>query len=230
MKYCFLALMFFIGSAAFAQKWQPGYFYDIKGNKVPGLIQQGQTGKGPIKNEGFIIYKDNPKATEIKLSASDIKYYVMGKDSFIVAHPPSYETWPKAEIDFVKVELDEPLKLYVYYGGSSGSGGGGGFRVSPSFSGGIGTGGYGGGGVGVSLGGGGGGGNGGTRGATYYFGEGISNMSQVTPINFTDVMTDIMADEPQAVEAIQSGKFNITKIDGLIKYYRALKEMRAKQN
>jgi len=228
MKYSFFACMLFFGTAAFAQKWQPGYFYDIKGNKVPGLIQQGQSGKGPIKNEGFIIYKDNAKANEIKLSARDLKYYVMGKDSFIVAHPPSYETWPKAEIDFVKVELDEPLKLYVYYGGSSGSGGGG-FRVSPSFAGGIGTGGYGGGGVGISLGGG-GGNNGGTRGATYYFGEGVSGMSQVTPMNFVDVMTDIMADEPQAVEAIQGGKFNITKMEGLIKYYRALKELRAKQN
>lgn len=226
MKYSFFACLLLFSTAVSAQKWQPGYFYDIKDNKVSGLIQQGQSGKGPVKNEGFIIYKENNKANEIKLSARDIKYYVMGKDSFIVAHPPSYETWPKAEIDFVKVELDEPLKLYVYYGGSSGSGGG--FRVSPSFSGGIGTGGYGGGGVGISLGGG-GGGNGGTRGATYYFGESVSSMSQVTPMNFVDVMTDIMADEPQAVDAIQGGKFNISKIEGLVKYYRALKEQRAKQ-
>ncbi|WP_295768413.1 hypothetical protein [uncultured Mucilaginibacter sp.] len=214
--------------SAFSQKWQPGYFYDTKGNKVIGFIQPGQSGKGPIKNEGFIFYKENAKANEIKLSASDIKYFVMGRDSFIVAHPPSYETWPKAEIDFVKVELDEPLKLYTYYGGSNGSGGG--FKVSPSFSGGIGTGGfggYGGGGVGISLGS--GGGRGGSKGATYYFGESVSGMSQVTPMNFVDVMTDIMADEPQAVEAIQQGKFNITKMEGLIKYYNALKSARSKQ-
>ncbi|MDT3405513.1 hypothetical protein [Mucilaginibacter terrae] len=230
MKYLLLSALTLITCTAFAQKWQPGYFYDVKGNKVPGLIQQGQSGKGPVKNEGFIIYKENPKANEIKLSARDLKYYVMGKDSFIVAHPPSYETWPKAEIDFVKVELDEPLKLYVYHGGSSGSGGGG-FRVSPSIGGGIGTGGFGGGGVGISLGGGGGGGGGGAynRGATYYFGENVAGMSQVTPMNFIDVMTDIMADEPQAVDAIQQGKFNISKMDGLLKYYRALREARAKQ-
>ncbi|WP_345951486.1 hypothetical protein ABDD95_08630 [Mucilaginibacter sp. PAMB04274] len=204
--------------SAFAQKWQPGYFFDTKGNKVPGLIQIGQTGKGPIKNEGFIIYKDNPKANEIKLSASDIKYYVAGKDSFIVAHPPSYETWPKAELDFVRVELDEPLKLYVYQGGSSG----GGFKLSPSFSGGFGTGGYGGGGVGISLGGGGGNGGYSTR-ITYYFGASVGEMSQVTPMNFVDVMSDIMGDEPQVVEAIQKGKFSINKMDNLIKYYKDVK-------
>ncbi|MFD1255340.1 hypothetical protein ACFQ3S_00905 [Mucilaginibacter terrae] len=206
---------------AFAQKWQPGYFLDIKGNKVPGLIQTGQTGKGPIKNEGFIIYKDNAKSNEIKLSASDIKYYVAGKDSFIIAHPPAYETWPKAELDFVKVELDEPLKLYVYNGGS-GSGGGGGFRVSPSFSGGIGGGGYGGGGVGISLGGGGGNGGYNIR-TTYYFGAGVGEMSQVTPMNFAEVMSDIMADEPQAVEAIQKGKYSLNKMQNLLTYYRELK-------
>lgn len=202
-----------------AQKWQPGYFYDTKGNKVPGLIQSAPGGKGPIKNEAFIIYKDNAKSNEIKLSASDIRYFVAGKDSFIVAHPPSYETWAKADIDFVKVELDEPLKLYAYHGGRSG---GGGFRVSPSFAGGIGTGGYGGGGVGISLGSGGGGGS--SSRITYYFGASVGEMSQVTPMNFVDVMSDIMGDEPQAVEAIQRGKFNINKMEALLNYYRKLKE------
>ncbi|CAM3832281.1 hypothetical protein MUGA111182_12200 [Mucilaginibacter galii] len=224
MKYSLIICFITLTSAAFAQKWQPGYFYDIKGNQVPGLIQHNPGGKGPIKNEGFIIYKDNPKANEIKLSASDIKYYVIGKDSFIVAHPPSYEVWPKGDLDFVKVELDEPLKLYTY--GSS-SGGGGGFRVSPSFSGGFGTGGYGGAGVGINLGSGGGGGGRSSR-VTYYFGTGVGDMSQVTPMNFIDVMTDIMADEPQAVEAIQQGKFNITKMLGLVNYYKQLKTSRKK--
>jgi hypothetical protein len=209
--------------SVYAQKWQPGYFFDVKGNKVPGLIQANPGGKGPVKSEGFIIYKDNPKANEIKLSARELKYFVAGQDSFIVAHPPSYETWPKAELDFVKVELDEPLKLYTY-NGSSGKGGGG-FRLAPSFSGGFGTGGYGGGGVGISMGS--GGNNGGyARGATYYFGTSVGDMSQVTPMNFVDVMTDIMADEPQVVEAIQQGKFSLNKMNNLLNYYRKLKAAR----
>jgi hypothetical protein len=223
MKISILLALILSTSATFAQKWQPGYFYDTKGNKVSGLIQSKPGGKGPVKNEGFITYKDNPKANEIKLSASDIRYFVAGKDSFIVAHPPAYEVWPKGDLDFVKVELDEPLKLYTY-GGSSG--GGGGFRVSPSFSGGIGTGGYAGGGIGINLGSGGNGG--GSSRITYYFGTGVGDMSQVTPMNFVDVMADIMVDEPQAVEAIQQGKFNITKMQGLINYYRQLKTSRNK--
>jgi hypothetical protein len=55
-------------------------------------------------------------------------------------------------------------------------------------------------------------------------------MSQVTPMNFIDVMTDIMADEPQAVEAIQQGKFNINKMPGLINFYQKLKASRSKPN
>jgi uncharacterized protein YneR len=223
VKVLFTFCCLFVSLLANAQKWQPGYFFDIKGNKVPGLIQVAPGGKGPVKNEGFIIYKDNPKANEIKLSASDLKYFVAGKDSFVVAHPPSYETWAKAEFDFVRVELDEPLKLYVYGGGSSG--GGGGFKVSPSFSGGFGTGGFGGGGVGINIGSG-GGGNGYNRGATYYFGASTGEMSQVTPMNFVDVMCDIMGDEPRVVEAIQQGKFNLSKMPALIKFYKDVKASR----
>ncbi|UEG51709.1 hypothetical protein LLH06_12115 [Mucilaginibacter daejeonensis] len=216
--------------SARSQKWQPGYFMDIKNNKVPGLLQLGGGGKGPIKNEGFIIYKDNAKANEIKLSASDLKYFVMGKDSFIVAHPPSYESWSQ-ELDFVRVELDEPLKLYVYGGGASRGSGGGGFKVRPSISTGFGTGfgGYGGGGIGIGIGSGGGGG-GYSKGATYYFGESASQITQVTPMNFKDVMSDIMADEPQAVELIQGGKTNLDHMQSLIKYYRDLKALHAKEN
>jgi hypothetical protein len=221
MKHLFLlsSLLLINCTFAFAQKWQPGYFLDIKGNKVIGLIQPNPSGKGPIKNEGFIAFKDDAKAKEMKLSASDMRYFVAGQDSFIVAHAPNNEAWAKVELDFVKVELDEPLKLYVYRGSSSG---GGGFRLSPSFGGSIGGGGYAGGGVGISLGGGGGSG-GGRSGTLYYFGEKTTEMSLLTPENFSDVMSDIMADEPQAVEAIQSGKYRYNKLPALIDFYKKLK-------
>ncbi|WP_158826291.1 hypothetical protein [Mucilaginibacter lacusdianchii] len=205
--------------SAKSQKWQPGYFFDTKGNKVPGLIRTNPSGKGPIANEGFIEYKDNEKAKEIKLSASDIKYFVAGRDSFVVAHAPQNESWAKHEFDFVKVELDEPLKLYVYGGGSKG---GGGFKIRPDVGFGIGGGsygGYGGGGVGISL----GNGGGGSSRITYYFGATPAELSQITPQNFVDVMSDMMADEPQAVEAIQTGKYRLDKMQALIAYYRKLK-------
>ena len=51
-----------IAVSAKSQKWQPGSFTDIKGNKVTGLIRENPSDKGPIKNAGYIEYKDDSKA------------------------------------------------------------------------------------------------------------------------------------------------------------------------
>src|SRR3569623_1502939 len=139
--YCCLMLLTAI--AANAQKWQPGSFTDIKGNKVTGLIRENPTNKGPIKDEGYIEFKDDSKANPYKLSASDLKSFMIGRDSFVVAHAPGNSNWSKKELDFVQVALDDETKLYVA-DVATGKGGGGGLgsRVQPEFGGGIGTGGY----------------------------------------------------------------------------------------
>jgi hypothetical protein len=155
--------------SAKSQKWQPGYIVDTRGQKVEGLINPNPSGKGPIKDEGFIVYKADKKATETRFSASDIKAFVVGRDSFVVAHAPNNQTWSKQELDFVKVELDEPtLKLYKLNGGA---GGGGKFGFRPNISIGTGAGSYGGMGGGISVGSG-GYGNGSQSSAkiTYYYG------------------------------------------------------------
>src|SRR5438445_1465319 len=90
-----------------AQKWLPGSFTDIKGNKVTGLIRKNPSNKSPIKDEGFIEFKDDSKANPYKLSASDLKSFSIGQDSFVVAHAPGNSNWSKKELDFVKVALDE---------------------------------------------------------------------------------------------------------------------------
>lgn len=212
-----------IAVSAKSQKWLPGSFTDIKGNKVTGLIRENPTNKGPIKDEGYIEFKDNSKANPYKLSASDLKSFMIGRDSFVVAHAPGNSNWSKKELDFVQVALDEETKLYVA-NVATGSGGDGGLgsRVQPEFGGGFGTGGYGGfgGGVGINLGGGAG------RGkviTTFYYGANTAVMQQLTPINFKDVMSDIMGDEPDVVDKIQSGQFNIYNIDKLIAYFKQVK-------
>jgi hypothetical protein len=96
--------------SAKSQKWQQGSFTDVKGNREAGLIRTNPSGKGPIKGEGFIEFKDNEKTNPYKLSASDLRSFVVGQDSFIVAHAPANESWNKEETDFVKVVLDEPIK------------------------------------------------------------------------------------------------------------------------
>lgn len=206
---------------AHAQKWLPGSFTDVKGNKVTGLIRENPSNKGPIKDEGFIEFKDDSKANPYKLSASDLKSFSIGQDSFVVAHAPGNSNWSKKELDFVKVALDEETKLYVADVGT-GSGGQRASRVTPEFGGGIGTGGYSGfgGGVGINLGGGGG------KGKvirTYYYGSNTATMQQLTPMNFKDVMSDIMGDEPDVVDKIQTNQFNIYNMDKLLAYFKQVK-------
>ncbi|MGZ3832875.1 MAG: hypothetical protein ACXVB0_05090, partial [Mucilaginibacter sp.] len=122
-----LIILFFMLTyvSAKSQKWQPGTFTDIKGNIVTGLIRENPSNKGPIKDEGFIEVKDDAKSNPYKLSASDLKSFTIGKDSFVVAHAPRNETWTKKELDFVKVALNEETKLYVAVVGTGGGGGNG---------------------------------------------------------------------------------------------------------
>ncbi len=198
-----------------SQKWQPGYFYDIKGTKNTGFIRVDPRGKGPIKDEGFIEYKEDDKAASIKLSASDLRSFVAGRDSFIVAMAPR-EGWAKNEMDFVKVVIDAPIRLFEAQGSAGGNRG---FGVEPGIGIGGGTGGFGGGfggGISIPIG-------GGSRGSTktvYFYGANTAEMKPLTNENFIDIMSEIMGDEPDVVEKIQTKKFSLNSMDKLIVYFR----------
>ena len=222
----FILMLTFV--SAKSQKFQPGFFIDTHGQKVEGLIRNNPGGKAPVKGEAFILYKDGEKGTETRFSASDIKSYVIGPDSFVVAHAPRNESWSAQELDFVRVVLNEEVKLYVLNGGKT-TGGGSGFSFHPGLSvgTGIGGGGYGGVGLGTGVGvglGGGGNGSGKQGRVTYYTGANTAEMREVTIENFNDAMMDVMGDEPKAMEAIRSGKFTVGNINGLIKYFKDLKK------
>ena len=209
-----------IGVSAKSQKWQPGYFVDVKGNRETGFIRI-PSGKGPIKDEGFIEFKQDDKSNPFKLSASDIQTFVIGRDSFVVAHAPENTSWTKKELDFVEVVLDEETKLYVTRAGIGG-GGGKAIGVSPEVGAGVGTGGYSGVGGGVAVNIGGGGGSGSVR-TIFFYGPNTADMHQLTPINFKDVMSDIMGDEPDVVDKIQANQFNLDNIGKLINYFEKVK-------
>jgi hypothetical protein len=219
-----LIILFFmlICVSAKSQKWQPGTFTDIKGNKETGLIRDNPPGKGPMPDEGFIEFKDDAKSSPYKLSASELKSFTVGKDSFVVAHAPHNQIWSKKELDFVKVELDETTKLYVAVVSTS-TGGGDGFGVHPVGGVGMGTGGYGGAAGGVAINIGGGGSRMGKVHVTYYYGPNTAEMDQVTPENFIDVMSDIMGDEPDVLEKIRENQFNLGNIQKLIAYFKKVK-------
>jgi hypothetical protein len=230
MRILTLVIAFFICSdfaiAQSGRKFVPGYVVDTKGNRMTGLIQSAPSGRGPIKGQGFIVYKANEKADKMELSASQIRYFVAGRDSFVVAPAPMNADWSRNELDFVQVLADEPTKVYVLRGAGRG---GSGVGIEPSFGLGIGGGSYGGGfgaggGIGISL----GGGSGGRMRTTYYFGESPSDLSELTPQNFIDVMIDVVADEPQLVEQVQNGKYNINKTEALLYEYYRLKSQQVK--
>lgn len=208
-----IILFSLLGLGAFAQSWQSGHFYDKRGGKNTGFIRQNPPGKGPIKDESFIEFKAYEKDPVQMLSASDIRSYVAGRDSFIVAASLT-DDWATERLDFVRVAVDAPIKLYMARVGNV-SGRGKAVRVNPAVSTGIGTGGYGsglGGGVAINIG---RGGNGGTR-IAYLYGESASRMQPITDQNFVDVMTEVMGDEPDVVEQIKNNKFNLRNIEQLI--------------
>ena len=210
-------MLTFISAKSQSGKWQPGHFTDIKGNIDNGLIRVNPSGRGPIKNEGFIEFKENNKASSFKLSASDLKSFVAGRDSFVVASAPRNGAWSKNELDFVKVELNEDIKLYVAKTGKSG---GSGFGFAPEVGAGIGTGGFGGGfggGISIPIGG------GGRERSIYYYGPNTAEMKQLNNMNFDDVMTDIMGDYPDVVNKIHEKVYVLANIDKLIAYYKQVK-------
>jgi len=226
-----LIILFFmlVAVSAKSQKWQTGAFTDTKGNRVTGFINPNPSGKGLIKDEAFIEFKDNEKTNPYKLSASDLKSFIVGKDSFVVAHPPRNTNWSKKELDFVRVELNEETKLYVALVGTGYGGRSKGISAHPEAGMGIGTGGYSGvgGGVGIDIGGGGGGM--GKVQTTYYYGTNTAEMEMVTPQNFEDVMSDIMGDIPELLERIRDHEFNLNNIQKLIAYFKAAKAQEVQQ-
>ena len=204
-----------------AQKWPQGYFYDTKGNKVMGFINSYPRGKAPMKDEGFIEFKEDAKAPTLKLSASDLKSYVVGRDSFIVA---ATDRWSEKILDFVRVALNTDLKLFAAFG-NVGGGGGGGFSPQVGIGTGVGGGGYGGG-IGGGVGGGisipiGGGGRAAST-EVYFFGTSTAGMKPISNQAFIDIMVEVMGDEPEVVEQIRAKKFNLGNIEKLIAYYRTV--------
>lgn len=204
--------------SAKSQKFQPGYFYDIKGTKNPGLIRVDPKGKAPIRDEGFIEYKENDKAEVLRLSASDLRSFVAGKDSFVVAVQPK-EGWSKYDLDFVKVAVDAPLRLFEARGNI---GDGSGLAFQPGIGIGGGSGGFGGGfggGISIPIGRRGGGDYSDSK-ALYFYGANTAEMQLITNENFTDIMSEVMGDEPEVVEKIQAKNFRLKTMDKLVAYFK----------
>ena len=222
MRLSFLTGLFLLTAlSASAQlglnQWDDGYFYDSNGKKVPGQIVVSPSGRSPQDSEGFILFRKDKGEEKEKLTASMVRSFVAGRDSFTVAHAPRTGPWTGRSIDFVKVLVDEPMKLYATTGG-----GGGGMSpgIRPSL--GIGGGSFGsgvGGGLGINLGGGGGKGK-----TAYYYGDDPNSLTELRKDNFVQVMSEIMASQPEIVEKIKNKKYRYGNINELILDFYRLKE------
>ena len=118
-------MLMIVSAKSQSGKWLPGRFTDTKGNKETGFIRVNPSAKGPVKDEGFIEFRDDDKTNPFRLSASEVQSFVIGRDSFVVAHAPGNSMWGKKELDFVKVAVNEEIKVFVAYGGGGSSSGGG---------------------------------------------------------------------------------------------------------
>jgi hypothetical protein len=213
----FLTVAFSASAQLGLNQWDDGYFYDASGKKVSGQIVVSPSGRGPQNSEGFILYRKDKGEEKETLTASMIRSFVAGKDSFTVAHAPRSGAWTGRSIDFVKVLVDEPMKLYAATGGGGGMSPG----ISPSF--GIGGGSFGsgvGGGLGINL----GGGRGGKGKNAYYYGDNPNSLTELKRENFIPVMTEIMAAEPEIVDKIKNKKYRYGNMDQLILDFYKLKE------
>jgi len=222
-----LIILFFLFATVTAksQKWQTGVFYDIKGSRVPGQIRLFPSGKSPIKGEAFFEYREDAKSAAIKLSASDVRSFTVAQDSFVVA---ANGGWSNYELDFVRVALDGPIKLYQAQG-FGGDGEGSGVGIAPGVGLGVGSGGYGGGiggGISIPIG---GGGSRGSKGSIYFYGTNTANMKPISNQGFVDIMTEVMGDEPDAVEEIKANKYNLQNIEKLIAYFKKLESKSVRQ-
>ena len=228
----FFTLMF-LSARTQAQKWQPGHFTDVKGNLQSGLIRVDPSKHGPVKNEGFIEFKQDKNADKVKISAGTLQSLVVGKDSFVVTHAPKDQFWPRNQLDFAKVVLDEDTRLFASYSDKRSEHGSGFSGFSIGIGGGTGFGGRN---FGVGLGGGvevpisGQNRNGYYGGPVYYYGENTTDMKIITNENFADVMTDIMGDEPDVVNKIAQHVYSLQTIDNLVAYFNKVKAARKQRS
>ncbi|MEQ6119568.1 hypothetical protein [Reichenbachiella sp. MALMAid0571] len=103
--------------------WKFGKYFDESGNSVEGLISYGYSQNPKFK------FKENDSSKEMKIKASEVKGFVVEKDSFIVIHNFKIDSRTSVTsgiipVDFVQVIESGDLTLYkhyssVYVGGDS---------------------------------------------------------------------------------------------------------------
>ncbi|TFF36692.1 hypothetical protein [Mucilaginibacter psychrotolerans] len=108
-----MAILLISCNSLYAQIWQPGYYTDVSGVKYYGIIRPCPGGKGPFPGEGYIEFKDSEKGEVMPLTTRDVKWFVAGQDSFVVAKQPAKGKWSSNPTDFLRVVMNEEVKVYA---------------------------------------------------------------------------------------------------------------------
>jgi hypothetical protein len=243
-------ILLLLANNLFAQNWQPGYYTDIRGVKYAGIIRPCPGGKGPFPGEGYIEFKDSEKGEVIPLSTSDLQSFVAGRDSFVVAKQPVTGKWTKTPTDFVRVVMNEEVKVYalrVADGNPATYKGSGKTRKIPTA-------------VKVVFGGysadrnsaivqnpavtkdglykeapnytvpvapnsitWGPSNQGSNYKKRYYYGSGPNELQYVTDKNFGEMLTTVMQAQPKVVEYIKANHYDLDNIEELIAYFYKVK-------
>lgn len=180
----------------FGKDWKQGWYYDLEGKKVTGLLYWAPPIQGLFKPKGdHILFKKDKKDDRSQISTDSLKSFVIGADTFVISHFPDFEKKPILQVMIAK----QQLKLYFLKTKSqsytSSGFGANGMHTAPMT--------YGGGGTNTS----------------YYYGPDPEHVTELTRKTFIDVMSELMADKPEVVKSIKTKYFKFGDIDDLLTYY-----------
>ena len=117
MKQLAIIYIFFLTvPSTYAGSFQSGYYYDLQGRKLDGLLQYVQGSFGLLwTSSGYLKFKNNPDSKTISLSPNEIQSFVIGTDSFVVLKNIKVNsTSGNFKKDFAVVNRIGAVNLYVH--------------------------------------------------------------------------------------------------------------------
>ncbi|QHS56729.1 hypothetical protein GWR56_14685 [Mucilaginibacter sp. 14171R-50] len=193
---CILSITIGAKAQLFGKHYDEGAYYDSVGVKHAGLISWEVPAPSIFKKKGdHIYYKPNKNADDVKINSTALTSFTMRRneetvDSFVVSQNKKFEKAP-----FLKVVIANEVKLYSWttMSQSSGMSMGTGFSVGAGVSGGK---------------------------TTYFFGNGPEDLTELNKKNFIEIMSQIMANKPEAVARIKNKKLRYGDMDDLLYFYK----------
>ncbi|MDB5128441.1 hypothetical protein [Mucilaginibacter sp.] len=192
---CILSITITAKAGLFWKQWIKGAYYNLKGQKISGLVSWYPP-KGSNKKTVYIYFKQDKDAPETKISTDDISAFITDKDddgmidSFTISKNPLFEHKPVVQV----ISSKNDLKLYesdvsALKAQATGIGATG-FQSTMVIE------------------------------ATYYYGPNIDNLTVLDKNNFMEIMPKIMVNKPEAVARIKNKKLRFKDIDNLFYFYK----------